>query len=222
MEARLSILDLAPIARGQTASDSFAASVALAQRAEELGYQRVWYAEHHNMPSIASSATSVLIAHVGAHTSIDQARLRRGHAAEPFPAGDRGAVRHPRGDVPGPHRPRARPGPRLRPEHYLRAAPRPAGVRGVPAGRPGAAGLPGRRQQGAGRGSRPRHRGEGPALHPGLVAVRRAAGRRLRAAVRVRLALRARRARARARRLPRPSSSRRRSSRRPTRSSGST
>src|ERR1700760_895643 len=69
MRARLSILDLAPIARGQTASESFAASVALAQRAEELGYHRVWYAEHHNMPSIASSATSVLIAHIGAHTS---------------------------------------------------------------------------------------------------------------------------------------------------------
>jgi luciferase family oxidoreductase group 1 len=68
MRARLSILDLAPIARGQTASDSFKASVALAQRAEELGYTRVWYAEHHNMPSIASSATSVLIAHVGAQT----------------------------------------------------------------------------------------------------------------------------------------------------------
>src|ERR1700733_2477271 len=68
MRARLSILDLAPIGRGQTARESFAASVALAQRAEELGYLRVWYAEHHNMPSIASSATSVLIAHIGAHT----------------------------------------------------------------------------------------------------------------------------------------------------------
>ena len=65
---RLSILDLAPIARGQSASEAFAASVALAQLAEALGYERVWYAEHHNMPSIASSATSVLIAHVGAHT----------------------------------------------------------------------------------------------------------------------------------------------------------
>jgi luciferase family oxidoreductase group 1 len=69
MRARLSILDLAPIARGLTASDSFAASVALAKRAEELGYHRVWYAEHHNMPTIASSATSVLIAHIGAQTS---------------------------------------------------------------------------------------------------------------------------------------------------------
>src|ERR1700742_1607598 len=69
MRARLSILDLAPIGRGQTVTDSFAASVALAQRAEELGYHRVWYAEHHNMPSIASSATSVVVAHVGAQTS---------------------------------------------------------------------------------------------------------------------------------------------------------
>jgi luciferase family oxidoreductase group 1 len=69
MSVRLSILDLAPIAKGQTPSDSFKASVALAQKAEELGYHRVWYAEHHNMSSIASSATSVLIAHVGAQTS---------------------------------------------------------------------------------------------------------------------------------------------------------
>ena len=68
MRVPLSILDLAPIARGQSAGDSFAGSVALAQHAEELGYQRIWYAEHHNMASIASSATSVLIAHVGAHT----------------------------------------------------------------------------------------------------------------------------------------------------------
>jgi luciferase family oxidoreductase group 1 len=65
----LSILDLATISKGQTAADSFAGSVALAQRAEELGYRRIWYAEHHNMPAIASSATSVLIAHIAAHTS---------------------------------------------------------------------------------------------------------------------------------------------------------
>jgi luciferase family oxidoreductase group 1 len=68
MSVELSILDLAPIGRGQTVADSFGASVALAQRAEQLGYKRVWYAEHHNMSSIASSATSVLIAHIGAHT----------------------------------------------------------------------------------------------------------------------------------------------------------
>jgi luciferase family oxidoreductase group 1 len=69
MRIPLSILDLAPIAPGETASSSIAASVALAQRAEEHGYQRVWYAEHHNMPTIASSAPAVLIAHVGARTN---------------------------------------------------------------------------------------------------------------------------------------------------------
>src|ERR1700749_4663968 len=74
MPTRLSILDLAPIGRGETARDSFAASVALAQLAEALGYERIWYAEHHNMPTIASSATSVLIAHIGAHTT----RIRLG------------------------------------------------------------------------------------------------------------------------------------------------
>ncbi|MBG6213826.1 luciferase family oxidoreductase group 1 [Cryobacterium sp. CAN_C3] len=65
----LSILDLAPIAPGQTARESFAASVALAQTAEKHGYERVWYAEHHNMPTIGSSATSILIGHVAGQTS---------------------------------------------------------------------------------------------------------------------------------------------------------
>src|ERR1700738_3549761 len=68
MTLPLSILDLAPIRPGESVRDSFSASVALAQHAEEWGYRRVWYAEHHNIPSIASSATSVLIAHVAAQT----------------------------------------------------------------------------------------------------------------------------------------------------------
>jgi len=66
---RLSILDLAIIGRGESARDAFEASVALAQRAEAAGYSRVWYAEHHNMSSVGSSAPAVLIAHVAAHTS---------------------------------------------------------------------------------------------------------------------------------------------------------
>jgi luciferase family oxidoreductase group 1 len=65
----LSILDLAPISRDGNAAQTFAESVALAQAAESAGYRRIWYAEHHNMPSIASSATAVLIAHVANHTS---------------------------------------------------------------------------------------------------------------------------------------------------------
>lgn len=68
MAVPLSVLDLAHIRSSETAADSFASSVRMAQRAEEWGYRRIWYAEHHNMP-IASSATSVLMAHVAAHTS---------------------------------------------------------------------------------------------------------------------------------------------------------
>jgi luciferase family oxidoreductase group 1 len=68
MPLPLSLLDLAPIAPGQSARDSFAASVELARAAERSGYRRVWYAEHHNMATIASSATSVLIGYVAAHT----------------------------------------------------------------------------------------------------------------------------------------------------------
>ena len=70
----LSILDLATIDRGATTLEALEGSVALAQRAEARGYRRVWYAEHHNMSSIGSSATSVLIAHVAAHTE----RIRLG------------------------------------------------------------------------------------------------------------------------------------------------
>ncbi|WP_291377619.1 LLM class flavin-dependent oxidoreductase [Demequina sp.] len=68
MPLRLSVLDLAPIAPGETASAALAHTVRMAQAADQAGYARVWYAEHHNMRSIASSATSVLIAHVAAHT----------------------------------------------------------------------------------------------------------------------------------------------------------
>jgi luciferase family oxidoreductase group 1 len=67
--APLSILDLAIIGRGESARDALEAAVVVARRAEEVGYRRVWYAEHHNMARIASSATSVLIAHVAAHTT---------------------------------------------------------------------------------------------------------------------------------------------------------
>ncbi|MBW6434921.1 LLM class flavin-dependent oxidoreductase [Actinoplanes hulinensis] len=66
---RLSILDLAPIAPGETVAQAIENSVALAQAAERSGYERVWYAEHHNMARIASSATSLLIGHVAGHTS---------------------------------------------------------------------------------------------------------------------------------------------------------
>ncbi len=64
----ISLLDLASIGEGQSVGEALQASVLLAQRAEALGYRRIWYAEHHNMATIASSATAVLIAHVAANT----------------------------------------------------------------------------------------------------------------------------------------------------------
>ncbi|MEP4052260.1 MAG: LLM class flavin-dependent oxidoreductase [Litorimonas sp.] len=63
-----SILDLARVVEGGSITQSFGECVSTAQTAETLGFNRVWYAEHHNMASVASSATSVLIAHVAAHT----------------------------------------------------------------------------------------------------------------------------------------------------------
>lgn len=68
MTPPLSILDLAIVESRQTVRESLEATVVLAQQAEQLGFRRVWYAEHHNMAAIASSATSVLIAHVAANT----------------------------------------------------------------------------------------------------------------------------------------------------------
>jgi luciferase family oxidoreductase group 1 len=65
----LSILDLVPVTEGSDARTSYANMIDLARLGERLGYRRFWLAEHHNMPGIASAATSVLIGHVGSHTS---------------------------------------------------------------------------------------------------------------------------------------------------------
>src|ERR1035438_6652574 len=65
----LSILDLAAIRQGSTAAQSFRNTLALARHAEALGYHRYWVAEHHNLPGIASSATSVLIGYIAGGTS---------------------------------------------------------------------------------------------------------------------------------------------------------
>src|SRR6266446_3291364 len=65
----LSVLDLAPIAEGASASDAFRNTLDLARHAERLGYRRYWLAEHHNMPGVASAATSVVIGFVAGGTS---------------------------------------------------------------------------------------------------------------------------------------------------------
>ena len=64
-----SLLDLAPVCEGSTPSQAFANALDLARHAEALGYKRYWLAEHHNMPGIASAATSILIGHIAGGTS---------------------------------------------------------------------------------------------------------------------------------------------------------
>ncbi|TGK29445.1 LLM class flavin-dependent oxidoreductase [Leptospira gomenensis] len=67
-EIELSVLDLSPVVQGSDVSQSFENSLTLARRAEELGYKRFWLAEHHNLPGIGSSATSVLIGYIAGGT----------------------------------------------------------------------------------------------------------------------------------------------------------
>lgn len=76
MRQPLSVIDFATVRKDQSVGESFADSVTLAREAERLGYTRVWYAEHHNMPSIASSAPAVLISHIAVKT--DSIRLGAG------------------------------------------------------------------------------------------------------------------------------------------------
>ena len=71
MESKMhhfSVLDLSPIPEGEDARTALKNSLELAQETERLGYKRYWVAEHHNMPGIASAATSVVIGHIAAGT----------------------------------------------------------------------------------------------------------------------------------------------------------
>jgi luciferase family oxidoreductase group 1 len=72
----LSVLDLVPVGTGSTASEALRHTVRLARLADGLGYARYWFAEHHSMPSIASSAPEILIGHVAAAT--DRIRVGSG------------------------------------------------------------------------------------------------------------------------------------------------
>lgn len=65
---RYSILDLAVMTQDSTPAETFKKSLAVAQQGEALGYYRFWLAEHHNMISIASSATAVLIGYIAEGT----------------------------------------------------------------------------------------------------------------------------------------------------------
>jgi hypothetical protein len=90
-----SILELASVSAGSNPQETFKNSLDLARKAEELGYTRFWLAEHHNMVSIASSATAVLNWLYCRRHKEDQGGIRRHHAAQPFAADCSRAVWHP-------------------------------------------------------------------------------------------------------------------------------
>jgi luciferase family oxidoreductase group 1 len=77
----LSVLDLIPVRTGQTSAQAVAASLDLVSRAEALGYRRYWFAEHHNMPAVASTTPPVLIAAAAGRTS----RIRVGSGGVMLP-----------------------------------------------------------------------------------------------------------------------------------------
>ncbi|MDX2358241.1 LLM class flavin-dependent oxidoreductase [Dietzia sp. PP-33] len=77
----LSVIDFASVHPGQSVGEALQDSVRLAQKAEELDYERVWYSEHHNMGSIASSAPAVLMAHIASQTE----RIRLGSGGVMLP-----------------------------------------------------------------------------------------------------------------------------------------
>lgn len=77
----ISVLDLVPVGAGGTASEALAGTAAVARRADSLGYRRYWVAEHHNVPSVASTSPEVLIAHLGAQTR----RIRLGSGGVMLP-----------------------------------------------------------------------------------------------------------------------------------------
>ncbi|KMY43587.1 hypothetical protein AC622_04525 [Bacillus sp. FJAT-27916] len=64
----VSVLNLAPIRKGEGAKEAIASLVDLAQAVEQMGYTRYWVAEHHNAPTLVSSATAILVKHILEHT----------------------------------------------------------------------------------------------------------------------------------------------------------
>jgi luciferase family oxidoreductase group 1 len=70
----LSVLDLVPFVSGSTSISALSNAAELARAVDRLGYKRLWYAEHHNIPGIATTTPEILIAHVGSMTT----RIRLG------------------------------------------------------------------------------------------------------------------------------------------------
>ncbi|MQA05865.1 MAG: MsnO8 family LLM class oxidoreductase [Streptosporangiales bacterium] len=81
MTLRLSVLELLPLSTPDTTRTAVAAGEAIAQAADQLGYERLWIAEHHNMPAVAATAPAVMVAHLAASTQ----RIRVGSGGVMLP-----------------------------------------------------------------------------------------------------------------------------------------
>lgn len=68
MPLTLSVLDLVPLVKDRSSADALRASAELARAVDRLGYERLWYAEHHNLPSIATTNPEILVAHIAPQT----------------------------------------------------------------------------------------------------------------------------------------------------------
>ncbi|MDE0778382.1 MAG: MsnO8 family LLM class oxidoreductase, partial [Nocardioides sp.] len=78
---RLSVLDLVPVRSDQSSADAVSAALSLARTADDLGYERYWVAEHHNMPAVAATNPPVLIAMLAGATE----RIRVGSGGVMLP-----------------------------------------------------------------------------------------------------------------------------------------
>ena len=105
----LSVLDLVPVASGQSPADAVRNSIDLARQAERLGYRRYWFAEHHLNPGVAGTAPAIMTGLVANADDDDPGRLGRRADGPSHALVRRGGVRHPRRRLPGTPRPRARP-----------------------------------------------------------------------------------------------------------------
>ena len=198
-----SVLDLSPIVEGGDAAQALRNTLDLARHAERWGYQRYWLAEHHNMPRLASAATSVVIGAVAGRTST----IRVGAGGIMLPNHSPLVIAEQFGTLESLFPGRIDLGlgraPGIRSAHRSRAAAEAGRRRHVSAGRARAHHLFPRRSGPTGPGGS-RARAEGSRLDSRIELVRRAARGRAGTAVRVRVAFRAGADDARDRRLPGP------------------
>ncbi len=117
MDLGLSVLYVSPVSSGSDGTRALRNTLELARLADRLGYERYWLAEHHNLPSVASSAPEIMIGHVAGVTK--SIRVGAGGIMLPNHTLLKGGrdLQGPGSPAPGPHRPRHRPRPRNRPRH---------------------------------------------------------------------------------------------------------